>query len=73
MKLSLRTYTAYSIGCAVVWAAILAAVNASRVSKDTKRAFSVGFMGWASGWCSATIARFVYPPPRSRQSRDVAS
>jgi hypothetical protein len=24
------------------------------------------FAGWAIGWLSATIARVVYPPPKSR-------
>ncbi len=33
MELSLKTYTAYSIGCAVVWAVILAVVS-SEASKD---------------------------------------
>jgi hypothetical protein len=27
----------------------------------------LAFMGWASGWASATIARAIYPPPRSRR------
>jgi hypothetical protein len=64
MKLSLKTYTAYSIGCAVVWAVILAAV-ASEASKDTLHTFFLLFLGWVIGWLSATIARAVYPPPKS--------
>jgi hypothetical protein len=24
------------------------------------------FAGWVLGWTSATIARYVYPPPKSR-------
>lgn len=71
MKLSLKTYTAYSIGCAVVWAVILAAV-ASEASKETKRTFSLVFLGWGIGWLSATIAMVVYPPPKSWQPVDKA-
>ena len=63
MKLSLRTYTTYSIGCAVVWAVILAVV-ASVASKDTAHTFLCVFLGWVIGWLSATIARAVYPPPK---------
>jgi hypothetical protein len=66
MKLRLRTYTGYSIGCAVVWAVILAVV-AAKGSEDKKRGFALAFMGWTSGWASATIARAIYPPPRSRR------
>ncbi|HEV7830643.1 MAG TPA: hypothetical protein VGP04_17725 [Pseudonocardiaceae bacterium] len=66
MKLRLNTYTAYSIGCAVVWAVILAVVAAA-ASEDTKYTFIVTFFGWVIGWLSATIARAVYPPPPSRQ------
>ncbi len=70
MKLSLKTYTAYSIGCTVVWAVILAGV-ASEASKDTVHKFFLLFLGWVIGWLSATIARAVYPPPKSRRPRSV--
>jgi uncharacterized membrane protein YdjX (TVP38/TMEM64 family) len=70
MKLSLKTYTAYSIGCAVVWAFILTVV-ASEASKDTAHALLLVFLGWVIGWLSATIARTVYPPPKSRRPVDV--
>ena len=70
MKLSLKTYTAYSIGCAVVWAVILAVV-ASEASKDTAHTMLLVCLGWVIGWLSATIARAVYPPPKSRQPKDV--
>jgi hypothetical protein len=66
MKLSLKSYTAYSIGCAVVWALILAVV-ASEASKDTAHTFLLLFLGWVIGWLSATIASAVYPPPKSRR------
>ncbi len=65
MKLSLNTYAAYSIGCAVVWAVILIAVG-SEASKDTAHTFKLVFLGWVIGWLSATIARAVYPPPKWR-------
>ncbi len=59
-----RSYTAYSIGCAIVWAVILAVV-AIAASADTLHTILLVFGGWAIGWLSATIARTVYPPPRS--------
>ncbi len=71
MKLSFNTYAAYSIGCAVVWAIILAGV-ASVASKDTAHTFLLLFLGWVLGWLSATIARAVYPPPKSRRPVDKA-
>ena len=71
MKLSLNTYTAYSIGCAVVWAVILAVV-AFEASKETTHTMLLVFLGWVIGWLSATIARAVYPPPKSRRPVDVA-
>jgi hypothetical protein len=65
MKRSLHTYTAYSIGCAVVWAVILGLV-ARTGNKDRRDIFNLVFLGWVSGWFSATIARAVYPPPKRR-------
>jgi hypothetical protein len=65
MKLRLNTYTAYSIACAVVWAVILAIV-ATTGKTDTLHTFLLVFAGWAIGWTSATIARHVYPPPKTR-------
>jgi hypothetical protein len=64
LKRSLRTYTANSIGCAVVWTVVLAVV-VSKANKDTAHTFLLVFGGWVIGWLSATIARFVYPPPKS--------
>ena len=71
MKLALKTYTAYSIGCAVVWAVILVVV-VSQASKNTAHTFFLVFGGWVIGWLSATIARAVYPPPKPRRSVDMA-
>jgi len=71
MRSRLRTYTAYSIACAVVWTIILAVVTA--VGSQSKRhTVLLVFLGWAIGWLSATIARAVYPPPKTRQTRDAA-
>jgi hypothetical protein len=77
MKLRVRTYTGYSIGCAVVWAVILAAGAArgskdNQRSKDNRRSRLLVCYGWWIGWLSATIARAVYPPPKSRQPTDAA-
>ena len=68
MNTRTQTYTAYSIGCAVVWAVILT-VTATVASKDRKHTTYLVAGGWAIGWLSATIARSVYPPPRTRQNR----
>jgi hypothetical protein len=57
-----NSYTAYSIGCAVVWAAIWIVVG-TQADDDTRKAFRLAFLGWVAGWTSATIARAVYPPP----------
>lgn len=62
------TYTAYSIGVGTVWAAIL--VIASLVSPaDKRKTIFLTFGGFTIGWVSATIARYVYPPPK-RYLRD---
>ena len=63
MRTKLRTYTSYSIACALVWAVILAVVWA-RADSATRHTFTLVCAGWAIGWLSATIARVVYPPPR---------
>ena len=63
MRRRLNTYTAYSIGCGVVWAAILAGTR----KKANFDHILLAFAGWASGWTSATIARHLYPPPRSER------
>jgi hypothetical protein len=60
-----NTYTGYSIGCAIVWAAILAGISLGADSA-TRHKFMMVFAGWVIGWLSATIARAVYPPPKRR-------
>jgi hypothetical protein len=68
MRARMRTYTAYSIGVGIVWAILL--VLASVFASPSKRhAIFVVFGGFVIGWLSATIARYVYPPPRRYQSR----
>ena len=61
----LDSYTAYSVGCAIVWAVILVALAAAG-KKDKLRTILPGCGGWWMGWTSATIARYGYPPPKSR-------
>ena len=59
------SYTAYSIGCAIVWATILA-VLAALDEREKLRSVLPVCSGWWMGWASATIARSVYPPPKSQ-------
>jgi hypothetical protein len=63
MSRRFHTYTAYSIGCAIVWAIILAGVS-SAAGSATRHKLMLVFGGWVIGWLSATIARAVYPPPK---------
>lgn len=65
MRARQGSYTAYSLGCAIVWAVIMAVLIASR-SREKFRTVLPVFGGWWIGWTSATIARYVYPPPKSR-------
>ncbi len=66
MKWARNTYTGYSVGCAVVWAVVLIGV-AVFAGGDKLHTFILVFFGWVIGWLSATIARSVYPPPKSRR------
>jgi len=68
MRKHLRTYVAYSIVCFLVWAVILTVVSLKNHG-DNRHAFWYVFGGWAIGWLSATIARAVYPPPRSLRQK----
>jgi hypothetical protein len=61
----LNTYAAHSIGCFVVWAVIFAI--GARYPEDTDHPVVLLFAGSALGCLSATIARYVYPPPKSRR------
>jgi hypothetical protein len=46
----------------------LAAFGFSRAAPNLEVAFRLLFFGWWLGWLSASIARVVYPPPKSRRS-----
>jgi len=63
MRSKLNTYTGYSVGCAVVWAAILA-VAQRRLDAQDRTTLRLACGGWWAGWTSATIARAGYPPPK---------
>jgi hypothetical protein len=60
------TYTGYAIGCAVVWALIWVIVPRT-AKKDTVDKLRIAFPAWVAGWTSATIARYVYPPPKKKR------
>jgi membrane-associated phospholipid phosphatase len=67
------TYTTYSIGVGIVWAVILVIVSLAS-SADKRHTFFLVFGGFVIGWVSATIARYVYPPPKKyRPDNDEAS
>ena len=68
MRTRLNTYTGYSVGCACVWAAILA-VGQRRLDPETRSMLRLGCGGWWMGWTSATIARIGYPPPKGLTPR----
>ena len=57
------TYTGYSVGCAAVWAVLLAA-GRSVLDGTHWDMLRLSAAGWWAGWLSATIARIGYPPPR---------
>jgi len=51
------------VGCATVWALILAAGKRWSDQEDWDR-LRTTCAGWWMGWTSATIARVAYPPPK---------
>jgi len=63
----LNSYTAYSIGFGVAWAATLAIAGAI-APKHTFHEILLIFFGCVIGWTSATLARLAYPPPKNRPS-----
>ncbi len=58
-----RNYWVYSIGCFVAWGIVLGLTAAKTKNGRFRYVLSV-FAGWTLCWISATIARFVYPPPK---------
>jgi tetrahydromethanopterin S-methyltransferase subunit F len=58
-----RSYTVYGIGVGIVWAVILVVVSLFSPAGKRHTVFTV-FGGFVIGWVSATIARYVYPPPK---------
>ena len=63
MNIRTRSYTTYSIGVGIVWAVILVVTSVS-ASAARWHTILVVFGGFVIGWLSATIARYVYPPPK---------
>lgn len=63
MKTQPNTYTAYSIGCAGVWGAILILAR-RRLESQAWTTLRLVCSGWWVGWTSATIARAGLPPPK---------
>jgi hypothetical protein len=63
IRTGLNTYAGYSIGCAGVWAVILA-VAQGRLDPQTRNTLRLACSGWWMGWTSATIARVSFPPPK---------
>ena len=63
MNIQTRSYTAYSVAVGIVWAVILVVTSVS-ASAAKFHTILVVFGGFVIGWLSATIARYVYPPPK---------
>ena len=57
-----KTYWAYSIGCAMVWAVVLAIFPTLWASET--RPLLLGMFGWWICWVSTTISRYAFPPPK---------
>ena len=58
-----RSYWRYSAALAIVWALNLG-LSSVVDSADRHRSRRLVFYGFALGWVSTTIARYVYPPPK---------
>ena len=57
-----RNYWVYSVGSFLVWGLLLALAAFEAKTGEFHNILLV-FAGWTLCWVSATIARFVYPPP----------
>jgi hypothetical protein len=65
MEVAMRgSYKSYSIGCAIVWIAVM--IGVAIFNASIFHTFSLVCGGWWIGWLSATIARSVYPPPTNQ-------
>lgn len=63
-----RNFWVYSIGLAVVWAIVLSLALAFR-GQQGAQPYLLVFGGFAIGWVSTTIARYIYPPPANWKGR----
>ena len=61
MRTRYRNYWVYSIGLGVALALVLVIVAATK--PDNLRTYFLIAGGFAIGWVSGTIARYVDPPP----------
>jgi hypothetical protein len=57
-------YLGFAIGCAIAWAVIWILL-ATFASSHTEHVMAYVFLGWVIGWFTATLARAVYPAPKS--------
>jgi hypothetical protein len=57
-----RNYWIYSVGLLAAWLIVLSASTVIRGPNQARAAY-IAFGGFAIGWVSTTIARYVYPPP----------
>jgi hypothetical protein len=57
-----RNYWVYSASLALAWALVFA-IRAAIGDRATMNTVLKVFAGFAIGWVSTTIARYVYPPP----------
>jgi hypothetical protein len=63
MHSGFRSYWTYSIGVGIVLLIVLARVATFEVYD--LHTFLFVFAGFAIGWLSGTVARYIYPPPIS--------
>lgn len=59
----LRNYWVFSAGLAIVWAIVIT-IRTLLGGGSTLRDTWLIFGGFAVGWISTTIARYVYPPAK---------
>ena len=58
-----RNYWSYSAASGIAWAVALLLIRIIRGSRAAQSGLLV-FFGWCICWVSATIARYIYPPPK---------